>query len=68
VVGESGILTDPEDIPRIASEIKRVLTEPNYARDLSNRGLDRAAIFTWERTATKTTDVYKDILGAKRKD
>jgi glycosyltransferase involved in cell wall biosynthesis len=40
----------------------RVLVEPDLAADLRRRGLERAAQFTWERTARETVAVYEKVL------
>jgi glycosyltransferase involved in cell wall biosynthesis len=39
-----------------------VLTDTDLARDLRERGLRRAAQFTWERTATATYAVYQQAM------
>jgi len=62
IVGDAGILLDPEEVLGLAEAIKRVLTEPNFANDLLSRGLDRAKRFSWEKTARATASVYAKIL------
>jgi glycosyltransferase involved in cell wall biosynthesis len=62
VVGEAGVLLPPHDV-RAWSEAMRTLVrcEAERAR-LSRIGLDRAAQFSWERTARQTADVYRRVL------
>lgn len=63
VVGDAGVLVDPEDVRGFSEAIKRVLSEPILAKDFSCRGLDRTTRFTWENTAKATASVYVRILG-----
>jgi glycosyltransferase involved in cell wall biosynthesis len=51
VVGDAGLLCDPRDPDALADGLVRVLEEPGLAEELRRRGLERAAAFTWERTA-----------------
>jgi glycosyltransferase involved in cell wall biosynthesis len=50
VVGNAGLLCDPRDAGAFAAVLRRVLTEPELADRLSQRGIERAAEFTWEKT------------------
>ncbi len=61
VVGESGVLLDPDDPRRWADAIVRVITDPVLRARLRQDGLARAAMFTWERTARITLDVYQRV-------
>jgi alpha-1,3-rhamnosyl/mannosyltransferase len=63
VVGDAGLLVDPEDHDALGSQLARVLTEPGLSDELGRRGSSRAASFTWERTAAETAAVYREVLG-----
>lgn len=64
VAGDAALLVDPEDVGAIADALARVLGDHGLADDLRGRGLDRAAAYTWERTARATLDVYRHVVGA----
>ena len=51
VVGDAGLLCDPRHADALAAALVRVLEEPGLADELRRRGLERAAAFTWDRTA-----------------
>jgi glycosyltransferase involved in cell wall biosynthesis len=51
LVGDGGLLCDPESPEDLAAALRRVLGEPGLAEELRARGLARAANFTWERAA-----------------
>jgi glycosyltransferase involved in cell wall biosynthesis len=47
LVGDGGLLVDPDDPPAIAGAVQRAIGDD----DLAERGRRRAAAFSWERTA-----------------
>jgi glycosyltransferase involved in cell wall biosynthesis len=55
IVGDAGILVDPQDIEAIADGIRRLVEDASLIDDLRQRGLERARQFTWEKTAAKTS-------------
>jgi len=61
VVGDAALLVDPTDEEAIAEAILRVLDDKGLQADLREAGLQRAAGFTWERTAQETLTVYRDV-------
>jgi glycosyltransferase involved in cell wall biosynthesis len=62
VVGEAGILVDPEDPNAIAQALTRVLTEGQLRARMRELGLERASNFSWERVAQETLAVYREAL------
>jgi glycosyltransferase involved in cell wall biosynthesis len=61
VVGEAGLLLDPDDPRRWADAIVNVMTDGTVRARLRADGLARAAMFTWERTARITLEVYRRV-------
>ncbi len=59
VVGDAGLLFDPHDVDSVRATIGRVLSDPQLAATLSERGRERAKEFTWHRTAEATLAVYR---------
>ena len=51
---------DPE---ALADSVVAVLRDPNLRATLRQRGLERAAMFRWRRTAEMTARIYQDVLG-----
>lgn len=62
VVGDAGILVDPDDLDAFAAAIKSVFEDDRLAEELGRRGLERSRGFTWETTAAATAEVYRDAL------
>ena len=61
VVGEAAILINPQSVEEIAEAIKRVLQNPELAAELKHKGLARAGLFSWTKTADQTLDVLTRI-------
>ncbi len=53
VVGDAGLLVNPDDPPAIAAAIGRVLDDVHLAEALAARGRLRARQFTWESSAIR---------------
>lgn len=58
VVGDAGIVTDADDPGALLDAVREAL-EPGRAAELRERGVRRAAQFTWERTAEGTVASYR---------
>jgi glycosyltransferase involved in cell wall biosynthesis len=63
VVGDAGLLVDPDDPAEVADAIETLITDRPRRDELRERGLARAAEFSWERTATETLRVYERVFG-----
>jgi glycosyltransferase involved in cell wall biosynthesis len=58
VVGDAGILVDDGDVPAMATAVRSVCDDRALWDELSRRGIERAAEFSWERSARAHADVY----------
>jgi glycosyltransferase involved in cell wall biosynthesis len=71
VAGDAALAVNPANLAEFRTAIERVLTDHALARELREKGLERAKAFTWERTARATIEVYRqamvewDALGRK---
>lgn len=61
VTGDAALQVDPEDVDGWADAILEVMGNETLRNDLKNRGLARAAMFTWTRNVEKTVEVYKEV-------
>lgn len=59
VIGDAGILIDPNDAEALTVAMWRVLSDENLQREMRDKGLKRAATFSWKRTAQETLAVYR---------
>jgi glycosyltransferase involved in cell wall biosynthesis len=61
VVGDAGYMVDPDNTDDIAKALYDVLTNEGLRGDMIRKGLRRAKMFSWEKTAQKTLQVYEDV-------
>jgi glycosyltransferase involved in cell wall biosynthesis len=66
VCGDAACYVDPVDTESIAEGIINVLENRALRKDLITRGLERARLFSWERTAAETMRVFEEAAGAHR--
>jgi glycosyltransferase involved in cell wall biosynthesis len=64
VVGDTGLLVDPDDPEDIADALQEMLTNRDLYVWSSAAGLTRAATFTWRQTAQTVLDVYRRVLAS----
>ncbi len=62
VVGDAAELFDPADETEMCAAIERVVSTPERAQFLIDRGYERIKQFSWEKCARDTLNVYKKIL------
>jgi glycosyltransferase involved in cell wall biosynthesis len=62
VVGEAGLLVNPDNPEDIARALGRALNDGALRAQMRERGLAQAARFTWERAARETLTVYRKVL------
>ncbi len=67
VVGDAGILVPPADPVALERAIMELLDNPEQAAELGRAGYERVhRLFTWERAAQLTVDVYREAMSAHR--
>ena len=65
VCGDAAVLFEPTDVDAIATAM---LEADDRRDDLRERGLARAALYTWDETARRHEDVYRAAASAARGD
>ena len=61
VAGEAAIKVPPLDVEGLAMNLEKVLIDQELRESLIRRGMKQAAKFSWEQTAEKTLEVYKEV-------
>lgn len=61
VVGNAGIMVDPLNVDALADAIVRLLGDDALKDDLKQRGLQRATLFSWRKTAESTVAAYEYV-------
>lgn len=63
VVGDAGLLVRDGDARLLGRTAAELASNSERRQELVARGLDRARLFTWERTARETIAVYQRLSG-----
>jgi glycosyltransferase involved in cell wall biosynthesis len=61
VTGDGAVLVPPHDVRGWIEALEQVLNNEAFRADLSQCGLRQAARFTWQSTARKTYEVYREV-------
>ncbi len=64
VVGDAGLLVEPDDPEQLAAAMELLALNPNVREDLRRRGHERAAAFTWEAGASGLLDIYRRVAAS----
>jgi glycosyltransferase involved in cell wall biosynthesis len=59
VIGEAGVMFDPDSSEDIAEKIWAVWSDAERLRHMKEMGLERVKLFDWKETALKTLAVYR---------
>jgi len=61
VAGDAALVERSWEAADWTDTIQRLLDDPGTLETLRKRGLDRESTFTWEETARRTLDVYREV-------
>lgn len=68
VAGDAALQVDPHDAIELTDAVYRVLTDHPLREDLRRRGLVRASLFSWRRTAEQMSAVIDEVLSDREAD
>lgn len=63
VGGDSCIYADPFSPTDIADNIEKLVSDKSLRENLTTKGSLRARLFSWQRTAKETIQVYRETIG-----
>lgn len=64
VVGDAALLVNPEDEEELIVALWRLVTDDELWAERREKGLQRARAFSWEKTACRTLEVYRRVMGS----
>jgi glycosyltransferase involved in cell wall biosynthesis len=62
VAGDAALLIDPNDASHLAEAMLRVISDSQLRQELIEKGKNRSKLFSWEKTAQATLQVYRDLM------
>lgn len=66
--GETGLLCPPGDAIALAEALEAVLSDPQRAQHMGQAALLRAHPFTWDASAARLAEVYRQVVSAGVED
>lgn len=64
VVGEAGILVNPNNVDEISSSMKKIVSDQIFRNELGKKSLTQAQKFTWDKTAKLLWDSIQKTVNA----
>lgn len=61
VVGDAAILFDPNYVQDLANAMQQVASDNRLRTEMISKGLERARLFSWERTAEQVLSILRDV-------
>jgi glycosyltransferase involved in cell wall biosynthesis len=61
IAGDAALLVDPSDTEAIANGISKILSDTQLSEFLSQKGLERSALFSWDRCAKDTLALLERV-------
>jgi len=62
VIGDAGIMIDPHNEEKLAEEMYNILTNEKLVNKLTRKGLERAKLFDWNKSAQQTMEIYRSMV------
>ncbi|UUZ64988.1 glycosyltransferase family 4 protein [Polaromonas sp. P1-6] len=62
VVGDTGLLIDPQDVEGLVDAIEKLVNAPEIRQELAQKALRRSTTFTWSRCVEQTVEAYRLVL------
>jgi glycosyltransferase involved in cell wall biosynthesis len=62
VTGDCAVICDAYSVKSIAQGLYRLYSDEKLRKELSEKGLERAKGFTWERSAEMLMEVYRELV------
>lgn len=61
IAGDAALLVPPGEVDPLVDAMQSALADDALRQEMKRRGLERATLFSWERTARETLQVYESL-------
>jgi len=62
VLGDAALFFDPYHVEEMSLAMRKMLEDKNLRNKFRQKGLERARLFTFEKTASRILDVFESVL------
>jgi len=66
VAGGAALLVEAQEWEALAELVRTTLSDGLLREEMSRKGRDQAAKFSWKQSAAQTLELYRDLVGNKR--
>jgi glycosyltransferase involved in cell wall biosynthesis len=66
IAADAALLVNPKDVGVLAGAMADLLKDGSKRDELAGRGLERAQLFSWDKTISGTIDVYRSLADGTR--
>jgi len=63
ICGDAAYQVNPTHVGEISYGLQRLLDDPELRFSLGHKGIERAKMYSWDRAARQTMQVYRQVLG-----
>lgn len=63
VADDAALFVNPKDPKDIAEGISKLVHDESLRRELSAKGMEKSKLYSWDKTARQTLEVYNRVLG-----
>jgi glycosyltransferase involved in cell wall biosynthesis len=67
VAGDAAVIVNPEKPEDIAECVAKIVQSEDLRQALIMKGLERVKLFTWDRAADQTFQVYQEVINSSKK-
>jgi glycosyltransferase involved in cell wall biosynthesis len=61
IAGDAALYFNPESVEEMAAALDRLMCDESLRNDLGRRAIARAALFSWDKTARETLEVFEGV-------
>lgn len=65
VVGDAGLMVSPDDVAGLVAALQLLLTDAATRQRYAQAGLARANEFSWQKAASRTLEIYKQVANGR---
>lgn len=65
ICGDAATLVPVAEVEELAAALDRVISDPDHRADLSRRGFERSASFSWDASAAEHAKLYKQLAQSR---
>jgi glycosyltransferase involved in cell wall biosynthesis len=66
VAGDAALLVNPRSVEEITAAMNRLVSDSGLRKTLRTKGIERAEMFTWRKSAEEYLKVFTEILGNQK--